>query len=101
MPLILAPSFDDHTREQVEAHLERVRIRRIAAVVEYQQGRLNKLGNEANTLEGKLNRTYNQLEKAIMRLDDEIAKIEVYLNNCQNLKNELGLVNARIELAKG
>jgi hypothetical protein len=100
MPLVLAPSFDDHTREQVEAHLEEVRIRRIAGALEYEQSKLLKLGTESNTLEIKLMRNYEHLNKSLDRLDREIVKCETYLNNCQMIRDELGLVYDRIELAK-
>jgi predicted nuclease with TOPRIM domain len=100
MPLILAPSFDDHTREQVEAHLELMRVRRIAAALEYAQGKMAKLETEDNMLENKLARSYEQLGKALGRLDREFEKIEQYLNSCEMLKGELGLIHDRIELAK-
>lgn len=100
MPLVLAPSFDDHTREEVEAHLDLVRVRRIAAAMEYQQTRLNKLEVEDAALRSKLFRNYQQLGKALERLDKDIERVESYLANCVNVKNELGLVNDRIRLAK-
>ena len=100
MPLILAPSFDDHTREEVEAHLEVVRARRIAAALEYTQSRLIRLEEEDNALGNRLMRNYEQLGKALTRLDREIEKIELYLRNCEMLKSEMDLNHDRIELAK-
>ena len=100
MPLVLAPSFDDHTREQVEAHLDIVRTRRIAAALEYTQSRLMKLVEEDQGLGNKLIRNYEQLGKSLARLDREIEKVEAYLRNCQMIRTEMDLTQDRIELAK-
>ncbi len=50
MPLVLAPSFDDHTREEVEAHLEQVRLRRLAGAMEYHQSKLLRLERDQGSL---------------------------------------------------
>lgn len=100
MPLILAPSFDDKTREEVEAHLEIVRIRRIAAALEYAQSRMTKLETEDNRATVRLMHNYEQLGKSLERLDRELDKVELYLQRCEMLKGELGLLHDRIELAK-
>ena|SRR5579864_8417058 len=100
MPLVLAPSFDDHTREQVEAHLDQVRIRRLAGALEYQQSKMLRLEKDNNTVTNKLIRNYEQLGKALTRLDRELEKIEAYLNACQMLRTEADLTVDRIALAK-
>jgi hypothetical protein len=100
MPLVLAPSFDDHTREEVEAHLETVRLRRLAGAMEYHQSKLMRLEREQGSLSNKLARQYDQLGKAILRIDNDILKVEEYLNNCQMLRTELSLTVDRIALSK-
>ena len=100
MPLVLAPSFDDHTREQVEAHLDQVRIRRLAGALEYQQSKMLRLEKDNNTVTNKLIRNYEQLGKALTRLDKELEKIESYLQSCQMLRTEADLTVDRIALAK-
>jgi hypothetical protein len=100
VPLILAPSFDDHTREQVEAFLDMVRIRRVAAAIEYQQGKMNKLRGEEGTLENRLTRAYDQLGKSLERIDKELYRCDELLNKCEMLKGEMGLVHDRITLAE-
>jgi uncharacterized protein YPO0396 len=101
MPLVLAPSFDDHTREEVEAHLELVRLRRLAGALEYQQSKLTRLEREENDVTGKLGRSYEQLGKSLLRLDRELEKVEHYLTTCHTLWSEQGLVRDRIKLQKG
>jgi septation ring formation regulator EzrA len=100
MPLVLAPSFDDHTREEVEAHLEMVRTRRLAGALEYQQSKMLRLEKDNNNVTNKLIRNYEQLGKALNRLDRELEKIEAYLQQCQMLRSEADLTMDRIALAK-
>jgi septation ring formation regulator EzrA len=100
MPLILAPSFDDHTREEVEAHLEQVRLRRIAGALEYQQSKMLRLEKDSNSVTNKLIRNYEQLGKSLERLDKELDKVESYLQSCQMLRSEADLIVDRISLAK-
>jgi hypothetical protein len=100
MPLILAPSFDDHTREEVEAHLEQVRLRRLAAAMEYHQSKMLRLERDNSSIENKLIRNYEQLGRALLRIDKDIEKVEGYLNACQMLRTELDLNVDRIALAK-
>ena len=101
MPLVLAPSFDDHTREEVEAHLEQVRLRRLAAAIEYQQSKLLKLEREENELQNKLVRNYEQLGKCLTRMDRDLEKAEAYLQACQMLRTELDLTLDRLVFTKG
>jgi hypothetical protein len=100
MPLVLAPSFDDKTREEVEAHLDQVRTRRLAGAMEYMQSKMLKLEKENGSLTNKLARNYDQLGKALLRIDNDILKVEEYLNNCQMLRTELDMNVDRIALAK-
>lgn len=100
MPLVLAPSFDDNTRAQVEAHLEQVRLRRIAGVLEYQQGKMLRLEKDGNDVANKLIRNYEQMGKALVRLDKELEKVENYLQLCHQLMSEGDLIHDRIALAK-
>jgi hypothetical protein len=100
MGLILAPSFDDHSREQVEEFIDTVRMRRIACAMEYQQGRRTKLDAEGNALAGKLARNWDQLGKCLQRINVDIQKAEAYLNSCELIKHELGIVSEQIMLDK-
>lgn len=101
MPLILAPSFTVLTREQVEAHLEDVRLIRLQAAMEYQAGQEQKLEREYDIVHKRLGTAYDQLGKAIVRLDKELAKIEELLGKCEMLYAEAGFAKDRIDLARG
>lgn len=101
MPLVLAPSFDDHTREEVEQHLEQVRLRRLAAALEFQQSRTLKLEREENELQNRLIRNYEQLGKALVRMDKDLEKAEQYLQACQMLRTELDITLDRLVFTKG
>jgi hypothetical protein len=101
MPLVLAPSFDDHTREQVEAHLDQVRLRRIAGVLEYQQSKLLRLEKENDSVTDKLIRSYELLGKALLRIENDLVRVESLLQTCQMLRSEADLTMDRITLARG
>jgi hypothetical protein len=101
MPLILAPSFDDHTRAEVEAHLDMVRVRRIAAAMEYAQSKMTKLETEEGSLGVKLSTNYERLGKALERLEKDMLAVETYLEKCTMLRSEMDLVHDRITLARG
>lgn len=100
MPLVLAPSFTTATRDEVEEHLEEVRDLRLRAALEYQQGKELKLERELDHTSKRLATAYDQLGKAIIRLDREMDKIQEYLDKCEMLHDEAGLVKDRISLAK-
>jgi hypothetical protein len=101
MPLILSPSFDDHTREEVEAHLDQVRIRRLAAAMEFQQSRLFKLEKEEGELQARLIRNYDQLGRVLIRIDRDMEKAQGYLEACTMLRTELDLTLQHVSFAKG
>jgi hypothetical protein len=101
MTLVLSPSFDDHTREQVEAYLDMVRGRRIAGAVEYHQAITQKLHIEGTVVGDRLIRSWTALGKALERLERDMQMVEKHLETCTMLKEEMGLVHDRIDLIKG
>jgi hypothetical protein len=100
MPLVLAPSFDDNAREEIEFFIEMVRIRRVAGALEFQESRMSKLNAENSSLAQRLARNWDQLGKCLARIDVDIQKAEAYLNACELLKSELDMVAERIYIAK-
>jgi hypothetical protein len=100
MPLILAPSYDDHTREQIEAYLEQVRIRRIAGAFAFQQSKMMKLESQKDGMSNKLARNYRLLGSSLYKLEAAMVAVEKYLNACQMIHGEVGFIEDRIEAAK-
>lgn len=93
MPLILQPSLDEHTREQIEAHVEEVRARRMVAVIEFNAGKQAKLENELNSVNRKLIQQYTMLGKEIEQLDRLDAKLSKRLETIAALQQEGGVVS--------
>lgn len=98
MPLILAPSFDEHTREQVEAHVAEVQARRMLAAIEYHQGKETKLQHESDKIQARIARQYELLKKELDALDKAENKVQDRLAGLTHLLNELGLTHDMIEL---
>lgn len=92
MPLVLADSFDDKTRDQIEAHLEAVRSRRMVAALEYHAGIKAKLEHESDKVRQKIARQYEMLGKELIRLESAEQKVFDRLEHLEALKQELGLI---------
>jgi uncharacterized protein involved in exopolysaccharide biosynthesis len=98
MALILAPSFDDHTREQIENHIAEVHVRRMAAAIEYHQGKETKLQYESDKIQARIARQYELLRKELDALEKAENKVQDRLAGLIHLQNELGLTHDMIEL---
>jgi adenine specific DNA methylase Mod len=101
MPLILSPSFDEQTREQIESYISAVQARRMFAAIEYHQGKAEKLDSEAGKLEARIARQYDMLKKEIDRMEKAEQAVTDRLQNILNIRNELGLVVDMRELHEG
>lgn len=98
MPLILAPSYDEQTREQIEHFLEGIQARRMTAAVEYHQGKQAKLHHESDKIQAKVEKAYATLLRRIEASDKADAACAEALAKCEALKQELGLVMDMIDL---
>lgn len=98
MPLVLSPSFDDHTREQIEEHLNQVRARRMVGAMEYHQGKTAKLSHESDKIQARIARQYELLLKELVALEKAEDKLEDRLAGLEHLKNELGLTTDLIQM---
>ncbi len=96
MPLVLAPSFDEHTREQIEAHIAEVQARRMVAAVEYHHGQRDKLVKETDKISARISRYYELLGKEIVQMDRLIEKIEERMQMLTALNNNRALVGDMI-----
>lgn len=98
MPLVLAPSYDDHTRAQIEEHLASVRARRMVAAMEFHAGRTAKLTHESDKLQAKVAKQYERLGKALDKLEAAEQAVMELLDKVEQTKQEYGLVIDMIEI---
>lgn len=98
MPLVLAPSYDDHTREQIENHLSAVRARRMVAAIEHHKGVTEKLTHESDKIQARIAREYEMLGKELGKLEAAELKVEERLVKLEALRQEYGLTVDMIEL---
>lgn len=98
MPLVLSPSFDDQTREQIESHVSEVQARRMLATMEYHAGKNAKLSHESDKIQGRIRKQYDLLGKEINALEKAELKVIDRLAGLEHLKNELGLTMDLLEL---
>lgn len=98
MPLVLAPSYDDHTREQIEAHLEQVRARRMVAAIDYHNGINEKLTHESDKIQRRIAKEYEMLGKELENLEKYECKVQDRLTKLETMRQELGLTVDMIEL---
>lgn len=92
MGLVLAPSFDDQTRQQIEDYLSIIRSRRMSAALEYSQGQALKLQHETEKLQAKVNRAYEALGKKLAAAEKAEEALQQALAKCEILRGELGLL---------
>lgn len=98
MPLVLAPSYDDHTREQIEAHLEQVRARRMVAAIEYHNGVNTKLSHESEAIQRKMAKEYEMLGKELENLEKYECKVFDRMTKLDSLRQELGMTTEMLGL---
>ena len=98
MALVLAPSYDDHTREQVEAFIAAVRARRMVAAMEHYQGVHTKLTGESQKIQDRMKRELEKLQKRIAKCEEAEGKVEESIQMLEMLRQELGLTVDMIEL---
>jgi hypothetical protein len=92
MPLVLAESYDDKTREQIEGHVAAVQARRMVAAMEYHAGVRQKLNHESDKVRRKMERQYEMLGKELERLEAAEIKVLDRIETLEALKQELGLI---------
>lgn len=98
MPLVLAPSYDDHTRQEIESHLVQVRARRMVAAIEYANNVNEKLQHESDKIQRRMSKEYEMLGKELVNLEKCEEKVQDRLTKIESLRQELGLTTDMIEL---
>lgn len=92
MPLVLQPSIDSVSREELEAHIEAVRSRRLLATVEFYTSKNEKLEGMSDKIRDRLKKEWAMLAKEIDQLDRIDAKVSDRLVKIEGLKQEIGLI---------
>lgn len=92
MGLVLQPELREKTREEIEAHLDVVRARRMVAAIEYQAGRDAKLAHESDKMQRKVKGAYEMLGKELSALDRALWRVEQRLIQVEGFRQELGVI---------
>lgn len=93
MALVLQPDIHSVSREELEAHIEEVRARRMVAAIEYMEGKNAKLTHEAEKIQRRIKGQYDMLGKEIMRLDSLLEKVEARMVVIESMKQEIGVIS--------
>lgn len=91
--LVLQPTLEEMTVEELEQHLEAVRARRIVCAMEYVAGEALKLEAEKDKATRKLKEHYVMLAKELERCERAIYKCEERVVAIQVLKDEIGVID--------
>jgi hypothetical protein len=92
MALVLQPSLDEHSREEIIAHIEQVRARRMLAALIYSQSVTERNAVSANVIERKLEMQFTGLAREIAQLDKYDAMISKRLTKIAELQHEYNLL---------
>ena len=92
MALVLQPSLDEHSREEIIAHIEQVRARRLMAALIYAQGAQEKRAEEASVIERKLIMEFERLARNIEQLDKYDRMATERLEKIAVLQHEYNLL---------
>lgn len=94
--LILQPNIRDCTREEVEAHIEQIRTKRMLAAIEFHNTKNMKLSQAGGRIQDRLDKQLDMLEKEINNLERAENKVSDRLNTIEALKQELGSIVEQI-----
>lgn len=88
MPLILRPNIKDFSREELEAHFEAIRARRMAIAFDYQIGLLHGFENSRNKNERRYGISIEKLGRELVTLDRALEKVETRMRELIQIKQE-------------
>lgn len=102
MALVLVPSINEKSMDEVMQHIEEVRARRLVAAMEYVAGKNAQIQYESEKLQKKILGAYEKLGKALERLDKADEDIQKYLQAVQILQQEHGFLQDHlVEISDG
>lgn len=90
--LVLQPTLEEMTTEELEARIDAVRARRIVCAMEYVAGQHLKLEEEKDKAHRKLKAHYEMLAKELARSESAIYKCEERVAQIEQLRQEIGLL---------
>ncbi len=83
-------NVDTMSDNQMDAHLEGIRTRRMSAFIVYQEAQAIKHQAYEEKLSIKLDKQINMLKKEIEQLDKKIIKVEARVLTVRSLRLEIG-----------
>lgn len=92
MALVLQPTLEDMSTEELELRIQTVRARRIVAAMEYVAGQSLKLETEKDKIHRKLKAHYEMLAKELDRCERAIYALEQRVAAIEQLRQEAGLL---------
>lgn len=92
MGLVLAASYSDQTRQQIEDHLSIIRSRRMSAAMEYQVGLEAKAQQNAAKVQKKLETAYAALQRRLEASEKTETALAEALQKCETLRQEYDLI---------
>lgn len=91
MKLVLQPTIEEMTTEELERRIESVRARRIVCALEYVASEQMKLEVEADKAQRKLKAHYEMLAKELDRCERAIEACERRVEAVEMLRQEIGV----------
>lgn len=92
MALVLQPSLDEHSRDEIIAHIETVRARRMLAALVHAQSVQERNAEAVSVIERKLEALYTGLAREIAHLDKYDAMIQKRLVKIAELQHEYNIL---------
>lgn len=92
MPLVLKKTIADFNREELEAHVNLIRARRMLVAYDYAAGKKLELTNQSSKAERKYIEHVTMLGKELDRLDRALAAVDKRIDAMVALDQEYGLL---------
>lgn len=95
--LVLMPTLDDLSRDEVEAYIETVRAKRMVATLEFFQTKNRKVELRQSKIGQRIQGKLDMLEKEIDKLEVAENKVSTRLAEIEQLKHEFDATGEEYE----
>jgi hypothetical protein len=95
--LVLMPTLDNLSRDEVEAYIETVRAKRMVATLEFFQTKNRKVELKQSKIGQRIQGKLDMLEKEIDRLEAAENKVSARLAEIEQLKHEFDTTGEEYE----